>query len=282
MKKILLSFIIPTLNEQRLLPKLLSDLKSQKATNFEIIVVDARSDDGTIDEILKFEKLLPLRLIETKKRNVAFQKNMGAHRAKGQYLIFIDADCRIPTIFTRELQKSIESNKRLMYFPKVEALNGTQVDERLFEIFNHTLELSQVIGRPLATAGCMIFEAGIFKFIGEFDPKILERRGIGEDHEIIVRARQYGIVAKCLKTVTYKYSLRRFEKEGRLQTLQKYVISTVERLTYREFPQGPIEYEMGGHHFESTHSLAKALSFDRKLLNRLKNIRKLIIDQNFS
>ena len=42
------SIIIPTLNEEKYLPLLLSDLEHQLFTDFEVIVVDGKSADKTV------------------------------------------------------------------------------------------------------------------------------------------------------------------------------------------------------------------------------------------
>jgi len=65
------SIIIPTLNEERYLPKLLEDLLNQTEKNFEVIVVDGKSTDKTIDVCKHFMKNIPSKIIISNKRNVA-------------------------------------------------------------------------------------------------------------------------------------------------------------------------------------------------------------------
>jgi len=50
------SIVIPTLNEEKYLPNLLNDLTKQKEKDFEIIVVDGKSEDRTIDIAIKYKK----------------------------------------------------------------------------------------------------------------------------------------------------------------------------------------------------------------------------------
>jgi glycosyltransferase involved in cell wall biosynthesis len=50
------SVIIPTLNEEDYLPKILADFAKQKERNFEIIIVDAASEDKTRERALEFSK----------------------------------------------------------------------------------------------------------------------------------------------------------------------------------------------------------------------------------
>ncbi len=54
------SIIIPTLNEEKLIPRLLRNLSIQKEKNFEVIVVDAFSKDKTKNKVLEFKNNFPL------------------------------------------------------------------------------------------------------------------------------------------------------------------------------------------------------------------------------
>src|SRR3989344_4297945 len=111
------SVIIHTLNEQEYLPKLLKDLRNQQEKNFEVIIVDGASEDKTKKEALKFVHILKLRFFDNKRKNVSWQRNFGAQKATGKYLVFLDADCRIKPSFTRNLGKLIVIKKGLVFIP---------------------------------------------------------------------------------------------------------------------------------------------------------------------
>ena len=94
------SIIIPTLNEEKFVGKLLLDLTKQKYKNFEVIVVDAYSEDKTLAEVQRFDSALTIsKIIKIAGRNVSKQRNKGAQSAKAPYLVFIDADARIRSSF---------------------------------------------------------------------------------------------------------------------------------------------------------------------------------------
>ena len=57
------SVIIPTLNEEKHLPKLLKDLQKQKNKDFEVVIVDAYSDDKTCDKAHEFDDGMDIRVI---------------------------------------------------------------------------------------------------------------------------------------------------------------------------------------------------------------------------
>ncbi len=88
-----LSIIIPTLNEEIYLPRLLRSIVDQNYRGkLEVIIVDGESTDDTIKLAKKFNgKIKDLSLLTTK-RDIGHQRNVGARKAKYRYLLFLDAD----------------------------------------------------------------------------------------------------------------------------------------------------------------------------------------------
>jgi rSAM/selenodomain-associated transferase 2 len=85
-----LSVIIPALNEQDCLPRLLADLKAQKGVVLEIIVADGGSTDNTLANC---RPLKPLVVQTTRGR--ALQLNAGFRKSTGRDLLFLHADSRL-------------------------------------------------------------------------------------------------------------------------------------------------------------------------------------------
>lgn len=93
MQKPLFSVIIPALNEEKFLPTLLDSLVRQTKKNFEVIVVDGKSKDQTVKVArLYSKKIAHLQVIVSSKANLPFQRNLGASKAQGDWLVFADAD----------------------------------------------------------------------------------------------------------------------------------------------------------------------------------------------
>ncbi len=89
----MLSIIIPTLNEEKYINKLLNSLRNQFYKNFEIIIVDGGSTDNTEQVAEKFKhRFKRLDFIKAKEANASAQRNMGAKVAVGEVLVFADAD----------------------------------------------------------------------------------------------------------------------------------------------------------------------------------------------
>ena len=91
------SIIIPTFNRKPILEKCLNALENQKlnknVSNYEIIVVDDGSTDGTSTWIKKNKKILPhVVLYEQEHGGPALGRNLGVIKSKNEIIIFIDSD----------------------------------------------------------------------------------------------------------------------------------------------------------------------------------------------
>ena len=60
------SVVIPTLNEEKYLPRLLENLSKQTFSEFEVTVVDGSSEDETVKEAKKWQKKLDLQVLTIK------------------------------------------------------------------------------------------------------------------------------------------------------------------------------------------------------------------------
>src|SRR5260221_10710662 len=182
------SIIIPTLNEEQYLPKLLSDLDLQQKKNFEVIIVDGISEDKTADVASHFASKMPLQFFQVEKRNVSFQRNFGAKKASGKYLVFLDPDTRIPKDFTFALTHACINRKLMLILPSIQWDDKSRKGKILMSIVKSFIRASQVYGRPLATGGNFAIEQELFNSLGGFNEKIF----ISEDHDIIRRAYEKG------------------------------------------------------------------------------------------
>lgn len=270
MRRPYFSIIIPTLNEEKFLPRLLNDLKKQKEKDFEIIIVDGNSDDKTREIGQRYKRdLNNLKIFSVGERNVSYQRNFGAKRARGVYLIFLDADGRVSPSFMTAIKKEINKRKYLIFIPKMLPQSRNSQDKLMFNLTNLLIETSQLIGKPFCSGGFMIFQKDFFHFVGGFDENLF----LAEDHEIIQRARKFGVIAKFLRSVKVKFSLRRMEKEGRLKILIKYLIALIHLLAKGKIDKKIFEYKMGGAGYQIKN---KHFSMEKAVKNYFKQIKKIL------
>src|SRR5262249_33550585 len=86
----LFSVIVPTFNRAALLVNTLESVFSQRFRDFEIIVVDDGSTDETMDYLHSLGK--QVRVFRQSNWGAGAARNLGARRAQGEYLAFLDSD----------------------------------------------------------------------------------------------------------------------------------------------------------------------------------------------
>lgn len=259
------SIVIPTLNEEKFLPDLLDDLASQTEKDFEVIVVDGKSEDGT-KEICLRENRYDLRVIEVEQQNVSTQRNNGAAVAKGEYIIFIDADSRIDSEFIKTARKEIAASGYLIYIPTMVPDNPKPPYGIYLTLSNLAVELSQSTPRPFSNSGTFLISRLYFSHLGGFDEKLK----LSEDHEIIARAHARGVSAKFLHSLKFTFSLRRYEADGLLEILMKYTIALFYQITNTRMEKELFSYEMGGKRYSVKHQ--------KKILDQFKNLYKKVMN----
>lgn len=97
------SVIIPSLNVVSYTKECIGSVINQSLRDIEIICVDARSTDGTL-ELLKYYKSRDkrIRLIISDKKSMGHQYNLGIKAAKGEYIGFVESDDFIkPNMYER-------------------------------------------------------------------------------------------------------------------------------------------------------------------------------------
>ncbi len=272
-KKPFFSIVIPTLNEELFLPKLLNDLLKQKEKDFQVIIVDGYSQDKTPFIVKNYQKKMKIDFFQNNKKNVSSQRNFGALKAKGEYLVFLDADSRINSSFLKKVKKFIEKNKGLIFLPYLLPDKKFKLYKPLFDISNILVELSQNLPKKFSLGGSIIIEKKFFQTIGGFDETLF----IAEDHELIQRASSWGVKTKFIKNAYVYFSLRRIKKEGEFRFFYKYFIATTKRLlSNEEIKKKIFDYQMGGHLYQDKKDVSSEYFF-KKYLKEIKKFFKKII-----
>lgn len=207
------SIIIPTLNEEVALPHLLEDLLAQTMRDFDVRVVDGKSQDATPHLVRNLHsKQQNFSLISCPQRNVSAQRNLGAEAARGEYILFLDADTRVAPNFLHDLQDVLRLRK-IDGFTCFATPDSRGIGAWLLLTFqNYALLLLSLIGKPYSVGACMGVERSIFHTVGMFDSAISHM----EDSELARRIRRKGGVFTVIQKPIYTYSLRRQRKVGSL------------------------------------------------------------------
>lgn len=112
-----ISVIVPAYNEEKTIGKCLHSLTQLDYPNYEVIVVDDGSTDGTLKEIEKF-KSRGVKVVHQENLGKANALNRGIKEADGEIIVTVDAD----TILSRDSLKRLCI--RFVENPKVGAVAG--------------------------------------------------------------------------------------------------------------------------------------------------------------
>lgn len=267
------TIIIPTLNEEKDLPKLLTDINHQSFKDYEVFVVDGDSTDSTqtiVKTRMKADSKLFLYVHSAK--NVASQRNFGSEKAGGQYLIFFDADVRIPKGFLHKLHSHLDATKVLLATTSLMAKENQQTQIILMELTNFMIEVLNILGKPFAPGFNIICERMLFSRLGGFDTTLK----LAEDHDLIQRARKVGVMLRVFKDVVLYPSFRRPEKIGYIEFLRQYTIAGIYTLMGQQIKKDLFSYPMGGHVFNNKEAPSTSGKLLKSLREKAKSISKYI------
>lgn len=243
MSNIDLAIIIPTLNEEKYIGKLLDSIAAQSVLPSELVIVDANSQDKTIDKIKKRQKLLPqLKYYQIPKSTISRQRNFGANKTTSENILFLDADIVLKD--NKSLEKYIENiriTKPDIAVVPILPLSNYWKDKIFFQFSNIAMRILRKIW-PAATGMNLYVARSIFNKVKGFDEEIR----IGEDIELVQRIVKIGGKFMIFKQPKVYTSVRRFQKERRRSFTLKmakafYYVNT------RGFKNNPIDYELGKH-----------------------------------
>lgn len=141
----MISVIIPVFNEQESIIDCLKSLLKQTLKDLEVLVIDDGSTDKTLEVLSEFRiDNLKLRILRQRHLGPGVARNLGAEKAKGEILVFVDADMTFDPNFITKLTQPIKEGKTIGTFSKQEyVLNKNNVWSKCWNI-NKNLPLERM------------------------------------------------------------------------------------------------------------------------------------------
>ena len=181
-----MSVLVPTLNSERTIEKLLDSIQNQDFKDYELILIDGDSNDKT----LTIAKRYPVKIIEEERKGIGAARRTGVLHAKGVYVAFIDSDCRALKNWLRSLLSVIKNVKISNVVgvggsavPEDESLVSKCLEYRWFtEAYDDLKEVESIATFNAIYTKDMIIKAG------NFNPDL----EAGEDLELNHRIRKLG------------------------------------------------------------------------------------------
>lgn len=231
-----LSIVIPTKDEEILLPKLLASIREQAHPDYEIIVADAHSTDETRRIAASFGA----HVVEGGMPGPG--RNRGAEEMKGDVIAFFDADVILPNRhFLQDCLDEMTTRGLDIATCRVHADTQSIVDRAMHEAYNaYSIATEKVL--PHAPGFCLFATRAAHEKIRGFDEDVV----FAEDHDYVRRAKKAGFRFGILRKHKIPVSTRRMKKEGRVTLTVKYVFGELYMITRGSIKhRTPFRYEFG-------------------------------------
>lgn len=106
MNKELVSIVVPVYNKEKYIKNCINSIRQQTYLNVEILIIDDGSKDNSFSIINSLSKIDGrIRVFRQENLGVSSARNLGISKAKGSYLIFIDADDYVATDYVEHLMR---------------------------------------------------------------------------------------------------------------------------------------------------------------------------------
>lgn len=188
----MISFIIPTLNEEEAIERTLECLARYRGAK-EIIVSDGGSKDKTVKLARQFaDKILVHQ--DGSRQTIGGGRNAGAKVAEGDLLAFVDADVFIPDVndFFAKVKTIFEDDPRILAmtcYYRVWPELATWADRVIFKIVGWLYFFYNNILRVGGSGGeLQVIRADAFRRLGGYSEKL----PVSEDNELFWRLAKLG------------------------------------------------------------------------------------------
>lgn len=213
----MISVIIPTLSERKLIELALSqfDKELRKKYNLEIIVSDGGSNDGTVQIAHELADQVVIYNGEVR-QTIAGGRNAGASKASGDLLFFINADTLVdkPDLFFENVVKVMQDPKILALtcyvavYPEEEKFS-----DKLFHGFcNRFFDIVNTVGIGMGRGECHVIRKSVFEEVGKYNNNLVA----GEDFDLYSRIRRKGKIRFLRNRYVFE-SPRRYRSHGYLR-----------------------------------------------------------------
>lgn len=131
MQKNLISIIVPVYNVEKYLCECINSIINQKVKHWELILVDDGSTDrsGSICDnyVTKDNRI---RVIHKQNGGVSSARNIGIEEAKGEWLVFVDADDWVDENYLTLISENIDRGYHIIHFGYKKQLSDGSIQVR--------------------------------------------------------------------------------------------------------------------------------------------------------
>ena len=209
-----ISVIVPSLNEEKLIERLLRQFTDELKSSYliELIVSDGGSNDSTVEISKKYADRLILHK-DNFPQNISQGRNAGAKNSPGDVLIFLNSDTYVKDIeyFFKAILKEFEDKSISAIACKIEVFpDEIKLPDRIFHgFYNNYVAMLNKFFMGMGRGECHIIRKDDFVKSGGYN----ETLAAGEDFDLYKRLRKFGKIKFRRDLLIYE-SPRRYRKFG--------------------------------------------------------------------
>jgi glycosyltransferase involved in cell wall biosynthesis len=209
-----ISVIVPTLNEEKLLERMLRQFTPSLADRYGLELVV--SDGGSVDRTLEIAARHAHTVVTNRegiKQTIAMGRNLGARSAKGSVLVFLNADTLIadPESFFASVTAEIGVPGLAALTCRVEVYPDERrpLDRAFHGFYNRFFAMMNRVGMGMGRGECHIMKREVFESVRGYADGI----AAGEDYDMFRRLDRVGRI-KFMENVVVYESPRRYRRYG--------------------------------------------------------------------
>ncbi len=237
------SVVIPVLDEEKTLPNLFDDLSHQTYSDFQVCIVDGGSKDRSCKLAEQFAKRdKRFTLLKSSHKNVSMQRNLGAKNTQGKYLVFLDADNRIPHFYLEGIHYHL-MQQDVDGWTTFASPDSKRADVKFFAtVLNFGMEGGALLKKPYAVGAGLGVKRAMFNKIHGFN----ETLQFMEDTRFARDITKYHGKFVTYKDPTFVYNMRRYRKEGLIPLTVRLIPPYLNSLMADKTENIPDIYPMNG------------------------------------
>jgi glycosyltransferase involved in cell wall biosynthesis len=202
------SIIVPTYNEETDIASCLESLRAQRTrVSYEIIVSDSKSQDATREIASSYAD----KIVVISERGIAMGRNAGVDVARGDHLLFVDADTILPKSYVEDAHGKFDDASLAAFSGKFKFSPKSKrgiIAERFMDTYYRIYSRA---GKALMLGFNTNVRKHVFKYVGGYREQPLE------DVEFGMRVRRMGKTMYFPDIFVYTSS-RRLKKMGLVGT----------------------------------------------------------------
>lgn len=160
------TIIIPTFNSAKTLSACIESICLQQFKNWEVLIIDGQSTDGTVDLAEPFAvRFTEIHITSEKDRGIFDAMNKGIQKAKGNYLIFLGSDDKL---YNNEVLANVVNRIQQLNYPDV--VYGNVFSEAINGPYDGEFNYSKILKKNICHQS-VFFRKGVFEITGLFNLK---------------------------------------------------------------------------------------------------------------